>query len=362
MNKLGFGFLRLPFSEGAIDEALLNQMVDAYMAEGGRYFDTAYTYLGGKSEEAIRRCVVERKSRESFLLCDKLPGYLAKSREDCERFFAEQLKRCAVTYFDVYMLHWLNAKNYAIAKEVGEFDFLRQLKEQGRANKIGFSYHDSPELLDEILTAHPEVDCVLLQINYLDWMSPSIQSKRCYETAVSHGVSVIAMEPIKGGTLAKVPEEVEKLLRKADPVSSPVAQAIQFVQSLEGVCYVLSGMNSLEQIRENVKIPTELREEHRKTLLRAAQQLRSSIQVPCTGCGYCRSQCPKRIPIPKIFALYNDIGRNPEDDWKIQPIYSRLVRSSGRASDCISCRSCERYCPQNLPISTYIHAASAALE
>lgn len=191
MNKLGFGFLRLPevkdAPEKTYDFNLLNQMVDYYMANGGKYFDTAYTYLNGISEEAIKECVVNRYPRDKFVLANKLPGYKAKSREDCVAFFDEQLKRCNVDFFDVYMLHWLNKENYEIAKKYDEFGFIRKLKEEGKARSIGFSFHDTAAVLDTILEEHDEIDYVQLQINYLDWNSPSIQGRECYEVAKNHG-------------------------------------------------------------------------------------------------------------------------------------------------------------------------------
>ena len=197
MNKTGFGFLRLPKLDGnddkSVDYAVLNGLVDAFLERGGDYFDTAYTYLGGVSEEALRRSVVERYPRERFRIADKLPGYKVKEPDQCRDFFEESLRRCGVDYFDVYMLHWLNERNYAKAQKLDEFGFLRQLKAEGKARKTGFSYHDSPELLDRILTDHPEVDIVQLQINYLDWDSPALQARRCYETAVRHGKRVVIM-------------------------------------------------------------------------------------------------------------------------------------------------------------------------
>lgn len=199
MNKLGFGFLRLPQTEGEIDYPLLNQMVDAFLAHGGSYFDTAYTYLDGNSEIAIRESLVKRHPRESFVLADKLPSWKVTAYEDCWKYFDEQCQRCGVDAFDVYLLHWLNRANYGVCEKHHEFAFLRELKAAGKAKKIGVSYHDSAALLDEILTAHPEVDIVQLQINYLDWNSTAIEAGNCYRVAEKHGKSIVVMEPVKGG-------------------------------------------------------------------------------------------------------------------------------------------------------------------
>ena len=217
INKLGFGFLRLPKKDGDFDWKTVNAMVDTFLEGGGTFFDTCYTYLKGKSEQGIRQCVAERKPRESFQLCEKLPGYLFKSYEDGQKFFDIQRERCGVQWFDVLMLHWLNDAHYAIAQKYDEFRFLREKKAQGLAKRIGFSYHGDAALLDRILTEHPEVDVVLLQLNYLDWESAGIQSRLCYETCVRHGKAVMAMEPVKGGTLATLPEEAEVLLRSRHP-------------------------------------------------------------------------------------------------------------------------------------------------
>lgn len=232
MNKLGFGFLHLPAKEDkTIDLDTLCQMVDTFLARGRTYFDTAYTYLGGKSEWALRETLVKRHPRTSFQLATKLPGYQLKSREESYRCFEEQRKRCGVDYFDVYMLHWLNQKHYRIAKDNRQFEFLKELKVSGQAKRIGFSYHDTADLLDEILSGHPEVDCVLMQLNYADWESESIQSRRCYETVVKHGKKVIVMEPVKGGTLANPPEEAQKLLVTIGPGHTAYELALRFAES-----------------------------------------------------------------------------------------------------------------------------------
>ena len=357
MNKPGFGFLRLPGLEktgGEIDIKQLDQMVDVYLERGGTYFDTAYTYLNGKSEWAIRESVVKRYPRNRFLLADKLPGYKAHSHEDCYRYFEEQLERCQVDYFDVYLLHWLNAKNYEIAEQYGEFEFLQELKAAGKAVKTGFSYHDTADLLDTILTRHPEVDYVQLQINYLDWESEAIQSRRCYETAQRHGKAVIVMEPVKGGTLAALPPEADALLKGLSPSASAASFALRFAESLPGVEIVLSGMNAMEQLLDNLREKPPLNEQEKQILMQAASLISRSVSVPCTGCGYCLKDCPKHICIPNYFKLYNEYCRNPQDDWKIVPAYQHLASIYGRAMDCVGCKRCERNCPQHLPVTDYL--------
>lgn len=362
MNKLGFGFLRLPQKNGDYDWAAINDMVDCFLSAGRRYFDTCYTYLGGSSERGIQTCLTSRYPREAYELCDKLPGYQCRTYDDCRRYFREQQNRCGVTWFDVYMLHWLNGENYETAERLDEFRFLRELKEQGLAGRIGFSYHDSPNLLDRILTAHPETDVVLLQLNYLDWESAGIASRQCYETCLRHGKSVIAMEPVKGGTLAKLPKAAESLLRAAHPDWSSADWALRFVQSLPGVETVLSGMNTLAQVQANVKEFAPLTQEEQALLQKVREIIEKNTAIGCTGCRYCEPHCPMRIAIPDYFRMYNEYRRFPEEDWKIVPAYRQLSLHRGKASECIGCCRCENHCPQHIAVSRHMQAVAAAFE
>ena len=354
MNKMGFGFLRLPTVEEnetkKIDFELTCKLVDSFLEKGGRYFDTAYTYLKGESETMLRETLVKRHPRDSYMIADKLPGYKVKSYEDNEKYFNEMLERCGVDRFDVFMLHWLTAGNYRIAEEMNEFGFMRDVKARGQADRIGFSYHDSPELLDEILTAHPETDCVLIQVNWLDWNSATLQAKQLYDVVTRHGKSVMVMEPVKGGSLAKLPDEVAEKLNAADPDMTPAAWALKFAQSLENVEVVLSGMNTLEQIEENMRDVEPITEAQTAVLMDAAEMLRSTIAVNCTGCGYCVSHCPKKIAIPQYMALYNEYARNPGDGWKMQHVFDSIAKNNGKPSECIACGMCEKNCPQKLHI------------
>ena len=360
MNKLGFGFLRLPMKNGRFDREKVNELVDCYMEGGGSYFDTCYTYLNGESEAAVRECVVKRKARNSFQLAEKLPGYMCRSYEDCQKYFEQELVRCGVDYFDVFMLHWLNGENYRTAEKYDEFRFLREKKAEGKALRIGFSYHDNADLLDEILTRHPEVDLVLLQINYLDWDSAGIESGRCYETCVKHGKKVMVMEPVKGGTLARIPEEAERILRSVHQDWTPADWALRFAQSLPEVEIVLSGMNEPEQVKENLRDAAPLTEEETGTLMSIRPLIFGNTAVPCTGCRYCEPHCPKNIAIPDFLKLYNEISRYPEDGWKIEPAYRHLAAAKGQVSDCIACHSCEKHCPQQISIAEQMKSVARA--
>lgn len=364
MNKLGFGFLRLPRlnpeDEKSIDYELLCRMTDAFLAGGGSYFDTAYTYLGGLSESALKKCLVERHPRASFRIADKMPTWKVEKQADLRRFFEEQKARCGVDFFDVYLLHSLNRENYETAEKFDMFAFLRELKDGGEAKRIGFSYHDSPQLLDEILTAHPCVDLVQLQINYLDWRSPNLQAEKLYETAMKHGKRVVVMEPVKGGNLSSLPEKEAWMLTALGGEESPSAWAIRFAQSLPGVEVVLSGMNSMAQLADNQRDLPPLNAREVRTLMETADSLRGTIAIPCTGCAYCTEHCPMEIPIPQYFSLYNEYARAPREVWKMQHMYDGLAERHGRAKDCIACGRCAQNCPQWIEIPGWMEKVAAA--
>ena len=366
MNKLGFGFLRLPQisagQEQEIDWPLLFEMVDTFLARGGTYFDTAYTYLDGASEAALRRAVVERYPREAFQIADKLPSWHIKAPEDCQRYFEEQCERCGVGWFDVYLLHWLNAENYAIAQKHDEFAFLRQLKAQGKARKIGFSDHGDAALLEKILAEHPETEIVQLQINYLDWENPAMQARECYEAAARQGKEVVVMEPVKGGTLANLPKEAEALLKAYHPGASCASWAMRFAQMPERVSIVLSGMNAMEQMLDNLADFSPLAPQECAVLEQVCQLLNQSIAIPCTACRYCTAHCPKNIAIPDYFGIYNEYSRRPDEGWKMAPAYASLAAAHGKASDCVGCRACERNCPQKIKITEWLAKIAQALE
>lgn len=363
MNKLGFGFLRLPkMPDGELDWSLIDNMVDEFLKSGGVYFDTAYTYLDGKSEEAVKRSVVQRHDRKSFQLADKMPSWKVKSLEDRERFFKEQCERCGVDYFDVYLLHWLNRDNYAVAEKFDEFGYLSRLKKEGKIGKMGFSYHGDAAMLEEILKKHPEVDIVQLQINYLDWDDPAMEAHKCYDIAARHGKEIVVMEPIKGGTLADLPPKALELLKQKAPAQSPASLALRFAQSLEQVKIVLSGMNTMEQIKENMKSVQPLSLEERQLLEKASAIIADNTAIACTGCRYCVKGCPKGIVIPDYFRIYNGYSRFPSEGWKMGPVYAALAEENGKASDCIHCLACERNCPQRLPITKWLEKIAKTFE
>lgn len=370
-KKLGFGLMRLPSLDendpGKIDMEQTCKMVDTFIEKGFTYFDTAYMYCNFKSEIATREALVKRHDRNSYTLASKLPTMFLKSKEDCERIFNEQLEKCGVEYFDYYLLHNLGIEHYKIAEKFDCFNFIVEKKKEGKIKNIGFSYHDNSELLDEILNKHPEMEFVQLQINYLDWESNSIQSRKCYEVARKHKKPVIVMEPVKGGTLAKIPEEAEKLFKEYHKDLSIPSWAIRYAASKEGIMMVLSGMSNMEQLEDNIGYMEEFRplnKEEYEIVDKVVNIINDSIAIPCTGCSYCTDGCPKNIAIPKYFSLYNaEMQERKDKAFTTQgTYYKNYIREYGKASDCIKCRKCEKACPQHIKITEELERVAKTFE
>lgn len=368
MKKLGFGFMRLPLlnkeDHTSIDIEQVKKMADLFMAEGFCYFDAAYPYHGQKSEEALRKCLVERYPRESFLIADKMPTIRVTCPEDYPRLFEEQLKRCGVEYFDYYLLHNIWQKSYEDTKAFGGFDFIAEKIKEGRIKHFGFSFHDSPELLDRVLREQPQTEFVQLQINYLDWESPSVRSGECYKTARKYGKPIIIMEPNKGGSLINLPPEAEKLFREYDPSASNASWAMRWAASLEGVMTVLSGMSSLAQLKDNISFMSELKpvnQEEKAIVKKASDIISRKSPIGCTGCRYCTDDCPMGIPIPEYFDAYNSyiLTKNMGNAGMY---YRRYSNGRRKASECIECRGCESRCPQHLKITEHLKTVAACFE
>lgn len=359
-KKLGFGLMRLPQIKEAgsnkIDIDQLKKMVDAFLGAGFAYFDTAWMYGDFKSEEATREALVDRYPRDSFTLATKLHSGFFDSYEDRDKVFNEQLRKTGVTFFDYYLLHGIEEPSYEKFEKFDCFNWILKKKHCGLVKHAGFSYHDNPVLLDKILTKHPEMEFVQLQINYLDWESQWIEARRNYEVCVAHNKPVIVMEPVKGGTLASLPAEAEALFRVEDANASDSSWAIRFAASLPGVMMVLSGMSTLSQVEDNISFMKDfkpLTQGEIEMCFKVADIINSQIAVPCTACEYCVPGCPKNIPIPKYFSLYNEVEREDMEKkgWTASfGTYVNLSAEYGKASDCIECGQCEHICPQHLPI------------
>ncbi len=371
MKKLGFGCMRLPLlnkdDATSIDEKQVCEMFDKFIAAGFIYFDTAYMYHNHQSERVVKRCLVDRYKRDDFLLASKLPTMFLTSESDNEKFFNEQLEKCGVSYFDYYLLHNLSTNNYEKAEEFNSFKFCVKKKEEGYIKHLGFSFHGLASSLETILEKHAdEVEFVQLQINYIDWESSNVESRKCYEVVRKYGKKVIIMEPIKGGTLANIPKEADDILKAYDNTMSTASWAIRFAASLEGVMVVLSGMSNLAQLEDNLSYMTDfkpLTKDETNMVLKCADIINESISIPCTACYYCTEKCPKNINIPAYFKLYNKAVRNLNRNFKSQiEEYNKLTEEFGKASTCISCKQCEKLCPQHINITTYLKEVASKFE
>ena len=364
-KKLGFGMMRLPLLDQddrtSLDIPAIQQMVDEYMAKGFNYFDTAWMYHNGKSERLVKDCLIGKYPRDSYTVTDKLPDYILGPHRSPQQVFEKQLERTGLDYFDYYLIHDTNAGSIGNFEKYHCFEFVEELLDKGLVKHIGLSHHDGPELLEELLIKHPRIEFVQLQINYLDWDSLGVRARECYEVAVKYGKKVLVMEPVKGGTLAQVPEEAEQVFKEAAPDMSVPSWAIRFAASLPEVYMVLSGMSNLEQLRDNMSYMEDFKpldEAEQEVVGKALDIINGKIAIDCTGCNYCTVDCPMNVQIPRLFSLYNaDLQEAESKGWSShEELYMNLVLAEdiGVASDCIECGACEDRCPQHLDIRKHL--------
>ena len=359
-GKLGFGLMRLPRKRLGIDIPQVSRMVDTFLDAGFTYFDTAFVYPG--SEAAIRKALVERHPRESYTMATKLFAPMVPTEAAAKKELDTSLERTGAGYIDYYLLHSLMGNNYKKYEKFHLWDFVQEEKAKGRIKHIGFSFHDGPELLTEILTDHPEAEFVQLQINYADWDNPHIRSREVYEVARSFGKEIVIMEPVKGGKLADPPSEVKRLFTQADPRASFASWAIRFAASLDGILAVLSGMSNTAQMEDNVSFMKDfhpLSAEEQEIIARARQVFSASSEIPCTACRYCCEGCPKQIPIPDIFAVMNRRSSSGQLE-AAQAEYDALVTEGHGADACIGCRKCEQVCPQHIEVADELKKCAVA--
>ena len=362
MKNFGFGCMRLPMKDGEVDKAQFAQMVERFIAGGFCYFDTAHVYLEGKSETALRECLTSRFPRESYILTNKLSNSCFEKEADIRPFFEAQLAACGVDYFDYYLMHSQNALSYEKYIECGAYRIAGELKAEGKVKHVGLSFHDKAEVLDKILTEQPCVEVVQIQFNYVDYDSPSIESGKCLEVCRRHAKPVIIMEPVKGGSLASLPESAKSVLAELGP-GSPASYAIRYAASFDGVMMVLSGMSTIEQLEENIGFMKDfepLSEAEFAAIDRVCDIFKQQHLIPCTACRYCVDGCPANIPIPDLLACLNAKkqfgGSNGE--W----YYSIHTQTAGKASDCVGCGQCEDICPQHLKIRSLLEEAAREFE
>ena len=350
--RLGFGLMRLPKNaDGSIDIPQVCEMADRFIAAGGTYFDTAYVYDNGDSEAAFKAAVADRHPRTAYTLATKLNASRSADEESAKQQFYTSLERTGAGYFDYYLLHAIQRTNIQKYDDFHIWEFAAEKKKEGLIRRYGFSFHADPELLEELLAKHPEVDFVQLQINYADWENPGVASRRNLEICRAHGKPVVIMEPVKGGILADPIPEVKKILEAAGGERSYASWALRFAAGLDGILAVLSGMSSTAQMEDNLRTMTPfspLDEAEREAVRKAQEALNEDKTIACTGCRYCTEGCPMGIPIPDIFTVANRRKGSPH--FRTVREYDNVTQGKGRASDCVQCGQCESACPQHLPI------------
>ena len=361
-GKFGFGCMRLPLIGEEVDLPHFTKMVDHFLEQGFNYFDTAHGYLGGRSELALKAGLTSRYPRERYILTDKLTGNYFKTEADIRPFFQQQLEACGVEYFDFYLMHAQGRYNYPHFKECKAYETAFALRAEGKIRHVGISFHDSPEMLEQILTDYPEIEIVQIQFNYLDYENPNVQSRAVYEVLERHNKPVLIMEPVKGGTLVNLPADAQAVF-DALQGGSNASYAVRFAAGFPNICVVLSGMSDLEQMKDNTSFMKDfqpLSEEEKAAVWKVRDIYMEQNSIPCTACRYCVEGCPRKILIPDLFQAMN--MKKVFRDWGQGRRYAELTKENGKASACIRCGQCERVCPQHLPIRELLVSVAEAFE
>lgn len=367
----GFGCMRLPMkTDGEVDLDQFIQMTDLFLANGFNYFDTAHGYIDGKSELAIRDALTSRYKRSEYILTDKLTDPYFHKQEDIRPFFENQLKWCGVDYFDFYLMHAQGSSNYEKFRRCHAYETAFELKKEGLIRHVGISFHDKAEVLDRILTDYPDIEIVQIQFNYLDYDDSSVEGRKVYEVARKHHKPLLVMEPVKGGSLVKLPEEAQKIFsdlnEKNGTFYSNASYAIRFAAGFDGIRMVLSGMSSLEQMKDNISYMKDfqpLTQEEHEAVRKITKVFNGLEMIPCTACHYCieENHCPKHILIPDLFACMNK--KKVFGDWNMDYYYNNVLTvNNGKASDCVKCGGCEKVCPQHLPIRELLSQVAGQFE
>ncbi|MDO4564609.1 MAG: aldo/keto reductase [Clostridia bacterium] len=362
-KNFGFGFMRLPMKDGEIDNAEVCRMVDVFLENGFNYFDTAHGYHNGKSEIAIKECLTSRHPRESYVLTNKLSTQHFESNAEIRPLFESQLVACGVDYFDYYLMHAQSAQTFAKYKRCSAYETALEFLKEGKIRHLGISFHDTAEVLEQILTEYPQIEVVQIQFNYADYDDPVVQSRLCYEVCHKFGKPVIVMEPCRGGNLVNMPEEISAVFRDLGGGSN-ASYAIRFAAGFPGVMMVLSGMGNMDMMLDNISYMKDfkpLSEREQAAVGRVCELFRAKNMIACTACRYCTEGCPANIMIPDLFACLN--SKKVFNSWNTDFYYHNVhTVNHGKASDCIKCGNCETICPQRLPIRRLLEDVAAEFE